>query len=289
VKEKLNEAIILLGRAYRESDEKGKALVEQAIRKLREDGVGESKVILSKASEVSDDKEPFYELGVPWFDYWFGGGTRLQEMVMVAALPGVGKTHFMRWMSANFLLTGAKVLDIIGEDLQGDIKEMYRPVLNSHDELFENLLLADMQNTRFGIEEIDDLLSRKDDQGNLVFQPDVAVLDHIDILQGRGGQDWIAAGAQARGLKLLAKKHNIIFIVGSQAIEYFSRQGSRRLELYRSHIGKRLSADIVFFIDRISGTEYQLIRDKARGRKINPFDTTQPIIFNMDKMEVTPR
>lgn len=277
-KEVLTEAITLLGKAYNQPKPKH---LEAAITLLRK-ALRERKAMQAiRADVVQEESHNFQRLGIPWLDTWLRGGLRTKELVLIGATPHAGKTHTLAWFGIQLLLEGLTVLSIIGEDLLGDIKACYVSGLNGSEAL-TNLYLADMQDVRFGVREMEELYDKMKEDGNT---PDVIIIDHVDLMKGSSGSknDWEAVTDVMVELKMFAKRTNSIVITASQINFSKDTQGMERF--YRAKVGKAGNADVIFMIDDVVDNEYFVSLTKARGRKRIPADERQKVLLtDWDRM-----
>jgi hypothetical protein len=282
----LNEAILLLGKTYNQP--KGQH-VESAISLLQKSLHGASKPLTAiKAREVPDAATDFIESGVDWFDSWFSGGGRFGELLLYGATPHGGKTHLLVWTGSQFLLEGYRVLSIIGEDLLADVREYYALGTGGCDEALDNLWLADMQDMRFGVAEVETVYESLKTEG---VPPDIIVIDHVDLMKTVGGKaDWEGVSDVMADLKIFAKRTNTFVVTASQANFGKDIKGMERF--YRAKVGKAGNADLIVMvndtIDLDDGVmEYEVERLKARGRKrIYGVTKQKTLLCNWGKMSI---
>src|SRR5574341_146106 len=279
-KSKINEAILLLGQAYNKNDER---MVEKAINLLRLSTEAQKEVShLIHASKVKIDKTPFYRFGVPWLDQYLGGGARKKELIIVAGEPAIGKTHFMNWMGAKGLDQGATVLHINGEDILSDIQTNYQQAV-TNSKVLDNLWYVD-EDDEFGIKDVENEILKL--QHEKIY-PDIVIVDHLDLMKvEHRGSDWVEALDAAKSLKMLAKRYNTTIIAGSQLTAYTTENGKKRFQLYRANVGKRGNADIIIYLDLLFDGSYNLLRNKARGRRLSWKTREIRVWANWDTMQV---
>jgi DnaB-like helicase C terminal domain len=279
---KLSDAILLLGKAFNNPSSKH---VEQAIDLLQQSMREHKPLVAVPSSEVEEASANFIPMGVPWLDDWLAGGIRRQEVVLWGATPHAGKTHLLSWAGAQFLLEGRKVLHCNGEDILSDVRQNYILATNNHAEALSNLWFADMQEGRFGIREIEQLWIGLKTEGNEI---DVIVIDHVDIMKNTAGKpDWEVVSDTMADLKLLAKRLDIIIMTATQLNPPSAGETSRGFaRLYRAKVGKAANADIIIFVDDVTGNDYTLSREKARGRR-KCGDKQKTVSCDWDTMQIT--
>lgn len=275
----LEEAIATLGRAYNKPQSHQ---IECAITILKKSLNEKKDLSAIRADQIVDHASVFMPLGIPWIDTWLRGGLRLGELLLIGATPHAGKTHTLVWFGIQFLLEGYKVLSIIGEDLLSDVKDAYQKGIVDPDAL-KNLWLADMQDVRFGIREIEEVYEKLKVEGNA---PDVLIIDHVDLMKGPSGKaDWEVVSDVMVELKMLAKRLNIIIITASQANYGKELKGNERF--YRAKVGKAANADVIIMIDDVINDEYVVSLTKARGRRRIPVEERQKtLLVDWDSMAI---
>ena len=286
-KETLSSAIVLLGKTFNQPQSKH---IETVISLLQKSLHGPKQPLTAiRASDVVLESADFLKSGVDWFDDWFGGGVRRGELLLYGATPHAGKTHLLDWTGAQFLIEGWKELVVIGEDLISDVKEYFEITLESAhaDDAIENLWLADMQDRRFGVIEVETVFDALKSEGN---QPDVIVVDHVDLMKCSSTKaDWEGVTEVMADLKMLAKRTNTVIITASQA--NFSRDTKGMEKFYRAKVGKAANADLIIMVNDViengQDAEYEVERLKARGRKRMPDDQKKKtLLCNWSDMNV---
>jgi replicative DNA helicase len=200
-------------------------------------------------------------------DEYLGGGLRRQELVIVGGAPHQGKTHILSFLAAAYMKhhPTMKVLHFNGEDLLGDIMDIYEHALDQEDQL-QRLFIADVVEAKFDVATVEKAVRST--------KPDIIVVDHLDIMHsGADGTntDWLAVSEIVKQLRFLAKKYNIIMLVGSQLnfIDESSERPQRgAIRFFRAKVGKASHADVILLIGETSGNELSMELAKARGRKI---------------------
>ena len=281
-KEVLTEAITLLGKSFNQPKAKN---IETAIALLKKSLRERRDPLRAIRADVvqSDDTHDFFRLGVLWADTWLRGGLRPGELVLIGATPHAGKTHTLAWFGIQFLLEGYTVLSVIGEDLLGDIKACYASGLNNGQAL-KNLWLADMQDVRFGVPQMEELYEQMKADGHT---PEIVIVDHVDLMKGSSGgkNDWEVVSDVMVELKMFAKRTNTIVITASQINFANDQKGMARF--YRAKVGKAGNADVIFMIDDVIDNEYYVSLTKARGRKRIPIDERQKVLLtDWDRMKI---
>lgn len=286
-KEQLNDAIILLGKTYNQPKSQH---IEAAIALLQKSLHGANKPLTAiQAKDVPDAEENFLQTGVPWFDEWFSGGGRKQELLLYGATPHGGKTHLLVWTGCQFLLEGCKVLSVVGEDLLSDVREYYMLGTGGVTEALDNLWLADMQDMRFGVPEVEAVYESLKAAQNA---PDVIIIDHVDLMKTPAGKaDWEGVSDVMADLKIFAKRTNTFVVTASQA--NFSKETKGMERFYRAKVGKAGNADLIIMvndtIDLEEGImEYEVERLKARGRKrIHGVTKQKTLLCDWGKMKIS--
>ena len=263
-KELLDNAISILGKTYNSPTSKS---IEHAIEYLRKSMHEKKEVQVIRADKIVGGAAgaSFLPFGVPWIDTWLRGGLRLQELMLIGAIPHAGKTHTLAWCGLQYLLQGHKVLDIIGEDLLEDVKDTYDKGLPKEaKEALQNLWLANVQDVSFGVKQVEDIYELLSAEGNA---PTVVIIDHADLLTSTADKpDWEKASEAMVGLKMFAKRTNTIVITASQ-LNYDNKEAKGNARFYRAKVGKAANADVIMIIDDVIGDEYLISLTKARGRK----------------------
>lgn len=277
-KESVNNALLYLGKNLGNLKP---GVIEKAIEMLR--GSSKSSVLHHTVKAVRGnavDKGsllPFISFGVPWMDEWTRGGARRKELILVGATPHAGKTHTLVWFGLQFLFEGMKVLDVIGEDLIQDVQAAYESGLapEKATAALENLWLADVQDVKFGVAEIETIYNDLKAEGNA---PDVIIVDHVDLMRSdiSGRADWEAVSEVMLELKMFAKRTNTIVITASQANYGKDLKGNERF--YRAKVGKAANADMIFMIDEVIDRDYFITLTKARGRSRIPESDRQKVL-----------
>jgi predicted ATP-dependent serine protease len=233
----------------------------------------------------ADIKKPFLSTGLGWLDEILGGGLRQQELMLIGGVPHQGKTHLMVFLASAYLAQGATVLHFNGEDLVGDVLEIYEKALQVKRP--EGLFVADVQERAFSIASINATI------GSMEVTPDFVVVDYIDLIEGTGGEaDWLNVSSTTKALRGLAKKYGTTVITGTQlnfpSDSSYGRRGPRRSamgRLYRSKVGKAMSPDVMLLLHESDGGYYAVELAKGRGRKIkNKFSNWE---CDFDTMEIT--
>jgi len=283
-KDALNEAILILSKTFNEP--KGKD-IERAIDTLKKSLVERKELTATRADKIVDIEGVFMPLGVPWIDTWLRGGLRPQELLLIGANPHAGKTHTLVWFGIQYLLEGYKVLSVIGEDLLADVKSCYEKGITNK-EVLENLWLADMQDVRFGVPEVEQVYEQLKAEGNA---PEIIIVDHVDLMKGGGHNkaDWENAQDVMVALKMFAKRTGTIVVTASQTNfpDQNHRTAGNMAAFYRAKVGKAANADVILMIDDVVNNEYMVSLTKARGRKKIPQDERQKtLIVDWDTMEI---
>jgi archaellum biogenesis ATPase FlaH len=285
-KEMLSDAVILLGKTFNQPK---KQHVEAAISLLQKSMHGASKPLTAiKAKDVPEAAADFIKSGVRWYDDWWSGGVRKGELLLYGATPHGGKTHLLVWTGSQFLLEGYRVLSIIGEDLLADVREYYTIGVGGIQEVLDNLWLADMQDMRFGVPEVEAVYESLKAEDST---PDIVVIDHVDLMKTAAGKaDWEGVTDVMADLKIFAKRTNTFVITASQA--NFGRDIKGMERFHRAKVGKAGNADLIIMvndtIDLEDGMmEYEVERLKARGRKrIHGITKQKTLLCNWGKMSV---
>ncbi len=280
-KQTIAEAIKHLTAAYNSTDTKP---IEKAVDLLRPLARGQYPIVPVRADMLNKVKSaPFYPTGEQWLDDWLSGGVRKEELILVAGVPYAGKTHFMTWFSSSMLKQGANVAHFFAEDIKTDVRDYYAAAVNRS--LLSHLWLVDMVDYRFGVREVEGAL---EDLKKQKVHIDAAVIDNIDIMTPPWGAEATEAGqlkAIMRDLRVMTKRQNIVGITASQAHEKGGdRKGAARL--FGSKIGKSGNADILIFVDRVYGNQYNLTLAKAKGRKIEEQKAVKTVIADWDSLRL---
>jgi len=285
-KSKISEAGQFIQMAWSSGNE---ATVRKAIAALEAslgDEIRNAAIPIFRSDKLPEDiKKPFLSTGLAWLDEILGGGLRQQELMLIGGVPHQGKTHLMVFLACSYLSQGATVLHFNGEDLVGDVLEIYEKTLQVKRP--EGLYVADVQERAFTVASIDATIQSMD------VTPDFVVVDYIDLIEGTGGEaDWLNVSSTTKSLRGLAKKHNVTVITGTQLNfppdTAYGRRGPRRSamgRLYRSKVGKAMSPDVMLLLHESDGGYYAVELAKGRGRKvINKFSNWT---CDFDTMEIT--
>lgn len=271
-KGKLSEAGKILQEAWSSGSE---ADVRRVIATL-EQSIGEEStqeaIAVYRCDQLPEEfsKRPFLSTGLDWYDEILGGGLRQEELMLIGGVPHQGKTHLMVFTASCYLHQGATVLHFNGEDLVGDVVEIYEKALDVKKP--ENLYVADVQEKRFSIASIDATLSSLTRDVPV----DFVVVDYLDLIAGTGHEaDWLDVSYTTKALRGLAKKYQVAVITGTQ-LNYppenqnqrssFRRSANTRL--YRSRVGKSSHADVMLMLCENDGTYYTMELSKGKGRRI---------------------
>lgn len=260
-KESIAEAVKFIQTGYNLENEE---YIVKAISSLRSSISTKSYTPPSKILDMKIEKPEFMKSGVDWLDSFLAGGLRKQELMLVAGVPHVGKTHLLSYIAGQFVINDFSVLHINGEDLMWDVAEIYKKILNGYDKEADKLYMSDMSDNKFSTQSVRDLLLEMKST-----KPDIVVIDYMDIMHTpRRGQDWLEAEELTRDLRFLAKEFNVIILTASQ-MNYESSGGGRGLaRLFRSKVGKSMNADIIITADKVDDNILALNIEKARGRSI---------------------
>jgi replicative DNA helicase len=189
-----------------------------------------------------------------------------QELVIIGGAPHQGKTHILSFLAAAYLKSHRrlKVLHFNGEDLLGDVMDMYHNALSDEEQL-SRLYLADVIEAKFDVATVDRAVTNN--------PVDIVVVDHLDIMHAGGetGTDWLAVSEIARGLRFIAKKHNILMLIGSQLNfidESAENPKAGMIRFFRAKVGKASHADVILLMGKSSKNEIEMELAKARGRRI---------------------
>lgn len=278
-KTKLSEAIMLLGKNFNSPQPK---VLEKAIDLLRQSlqtGAAHSTI---RYGAVPEFRDSFIAVGPKWYQQWHGGGMRPQELKLIGATPHGGKTHFLVWDGSQYILSGYRVLHINGEDLLADVKFYYSQAVRNDEALEENLLFADMQDKRFGVQDVEAVYEQAKEEG---FEAEIIIIDHVDLMRGGYGKaDWEAVSEIMAELKLFAKRSGTIVITATQQnFPHPDQKGMARF--YRAKVGKAGEPDVIFMVDMAVGQQYTMSRVKARGRR-QTTDNTKTLMCDWDSMQV---
>lgn len=276
----LDDAIAILGKTYNSPKT---THIEHVISLLRESiHSHKTDLVATRADKITEVCGVFIPTGVPWIDTWLRGGLRPGELLLIGATPHAGKTHTLVWFGIQYLLEGHKVLSVIGEDLLSDVKAAYQKGI-ADPEALQNLWLADMQDVKFGVPEIEALYDRLVAEGN---KPDIVIVDHVDLMKGVSGkQDWEVVSEVMVALKMFAKRTGCIIITASQANYGKELKGNERF--YRAKVGKAANADVIIMIDDVVDNEYIVSLTKARGRKrVRNDEKTKTLDVDWDTMTI---
>jgi len=228
--------------------------------------------VMSAANYIMKNPDSlFIKSGCNWIDYALGGGAREEELILIGGEFHSGKTHIMSYVGSQFMIEGKSVLYFVGEDLVNDIIGIFKNSLlaASGDDNLEGLFYVDVMETgMLNLAVIDSAVSQQ--------KTDIVIIDHMDIMDTENkGQDWLEVCNISRELKFLAKKHNSIFIVGSQAIDG---------RLFRGNSSKSQSPDVIWYIEEIMEGLIQLEVKKGRGRRIKRRKVS--LECNFDTMQI---
>jgi len=260
----LNDVAMDLQKAFNTGDQKYIEKMISVLSALRPAG----HVLAQRADQIvlPPQADLFIKTGERWLDEFLGGGLRRQELVIVGGAPHQGKTHILSFLAAAYLKAhkNLKVLHFNGEDLLGDIMEIYTQALNDEEQL-SRLYLADVVESKFDIPTVERAITN--------CPTDIVVIDHLDIMHAGAelGSDWLAVSEIARGLRFLAKKHNIIMLVGSQLNfidESQERPQSGMIRFFRAKVGKASHADVILMLGKSDAGAIEIELAKARGRRI---------------------
>ena len=259
----LNDVAMDLQKAFNTGDQKYIEKMISVLSALRPAG----HVLAQRADQIvlPPQEDLFIKTGEVWLDEFLGGGLRRQEMVIVGGAPHQGKTHILSFLAAAYLKMhkNLKVLHFNGEDLLSDIMGIYDNALNDEEQL-RRLYLADVVESAFDIPTVERTLSKT--------PADIVVIDHLDIMQaGHDSSDWLAVSEVARSLRFIAKKNNLIMLVGSQLNfidESQERPQSGMIRFFRAKVGKASHADVILMLGRSDGGSIEIELAKARGRRI---------------------
>lgn len=278
-KDKIAEAIMLLGKNFNNPNIKA---IEKSIDLLKKSLSGSAIPVTTHYNDVPEFRDNFITVGPQWYQEWHGGGLRPQELKLIGATPHGGKTHFLVWDAAQYILADYRVLHVNGEDLLADIKYYYSLAVGDLKLLEENLIFADMQDKRFGILELEATYQIAIQQG---FEPEIIVVDHVDLMKGEHGKaDWEAVSEVMAELKLLAKRTNTIIITATQ--QNFPNPDQRGMaRFYRAKVGKAAEPDLIFMVDMVVDNQYTISRVKARGRR-RMVESTKVLLCDWDTMQI---
>lgn len=275
-KSRLNEAILLLGKAWNNPSTKD---IEKAIVALKQSTASASQpLFLIRADKVKEeDRKNFLTTGLKWFDQWIGGGMRLQEFIMFAAVPHGGKTHLLCWFAGQYILGGYTVLYIPLEDLMCDIKYSVAQVVQNKTAM-KNFWLCSGVDTVAEVEEAVDELQRKG------VDPDIIVVDNIDATSGSGKNDVEMLTHACRDIKLLAVRKNKVFASASQM--NYGREHHGAARLHGAKVGKVKNLDLLLMVDDVFEDEMEISIEKARGRRIEEDDLHKTLLIDWSKMQI---
>jgi replicative DNA helicase len=261
----LNDAAIELQRAFETGDRKHLERLVALVTPLLV--VNDEKLRVQRADQIilPPQADFFISSGVEWFDTFLAGGLRKEELVVVGGAPHQGKTHLLGYIAASYIKAQPtfKVLHFNGEDILGDIMDIYEHALSDEEQL-QRLFIADVKQARFTPTTVDLALRET--------PVDIVVIDHLDIMQtGTDAADWLAVSETTRELRFLAKKYNVIMLVGSQLNfidENAEQPKSGMFRFFRAKVGKASHADVVLIIERSNQGKLTMELAKARGRRI---------------------
>lgn len=226
--------------------------------------------------------EQFLKTGLPWLDEYLGGGLRRQELVIIGGAPHQGKTHILSFLAAAYLRADKqiKVLHFNGEDLLSDIMDIYSSALTDEEQL-SRLFLADVIESKFDIPTVDQAVTQN--------KVDIVVIDHLDIMHSgnEAGADWLAVSEIARELRFIAKKHNVIMLVGSQLNFIDESQENPQkgmIRFFRAKVGKASHADVILMMGKTYKNEIEIELAKARGRRIK--NKYMKWVYDFNTMEI---
>jgi replicative DNA helicase len=259
----LNDVAMDLQKAFNTGDQQYIERMISSLSALRPAG----RLVAQRADQIilPSQVDLFIKTGEDWLDEFLGGGLRRQELVIVGGAPHQGKTHILSFLAAAYLKTqkNFRVLHFNGEDLLGDIMEIYTQALTEEEQL-QRLFLADVVESAFDIPTVERAIAAT--------PADVVVIDHLDIMQaGHDSSDWLAVSEVARSLRFIAKKNNLIMLVGSQLNfidESQERPQSGMIRFFRAKVGKASHADVILMLGKSDGGSIEIELAKARGRRI---------------------
>lgn len=276
----LNEAILLLSQSYNnptlKTIEKAQTLLNKSISSQSILPVAE------RADRLKNEKRNFIKSAASWWDNWIGGGVCLQEFVLFGMIPHGGKTHWLSWAGIQYLLQGEDVVYLIGEDLRCDIRENFERAEGITSRLQKHLWLADMGGAHFGVSESEQVvLNLRQKEG---VNPRILILDHADAMAD--DLDWKEIGKVIKGIKSLAKRLNMVVFSASQ--KNFGRMAKGLSGLYGAKVAKSGEPDIIIMADDIVDDEYDMVREKIRGRSRRDCGNKEKtLICDWNSMEVT--
>jgi replicative DNA helicase len=149
------------------------------------------------------------------------------------------------------------------------------------DEQLSRLYLADVVESKFDVPTVDQAISKH--------PVDIVVIDHLDIMHAGtdSGTDWLSVSETARGLRFLAKKHNVVMLVGSQLnfIDESSEHPQRgMIRFFRAKVGKASHADVILLMGKTSHDSIEMELAKARGRRVK--NKHMLWIYDFNTMEI---
>lgn len=276
---KLSAAIMLLGKHFNDPDPQ---VIEQSIQLLRQSVSDGKATQIIRYKDVPEFRAGFVAVGPSWYREWHGGGMRPQELKLIGATPHGGKTHLLVWDGSLYIQSDYRVLHINGEDLLADIKYYYSLAVPETELLHENLRFADMQDKRFGVQDIENTYQQAITED---FEPEIIIIDHVDLMKGAIGKaDWEAVSEVMAELKLLAKRTNTIIITATQ--QNFPNPEQRGMaRFYRAKVGKAGEPDLIFMVDVAVADQYTISRVKARGRRRSG-NETRTLLCDWETMNV---
>jgi predicted ATP-dependent serine protease len=271
---KLNDATLSIQKAFNTKDSK---YVENAINILSlmlKQEVPQITPIRADQIAIPETKG-YISSGVEWLDLALGGGMRRQEELIIGGSPHAGKTHLLCYVSAQYVKQGLNVLHFNGEDILGDILDIYGCMLEEKHQ--EQVWFVDISD-KFSVPTIEKAIE------TMEIKPDVIVVDHIDCMQVDGSQsDFLEVGKVATDLRLLGKRTNSFVLTGSQLnFAGMGQQGMSRF--YRGKVAKGGPADLVWIIDEQVDGDVYITVSKAKGRKMK--NRKVAIQMDFDTMQV---
>jgi predicted ATP-dependent serine protease len=234
-----------------------------------------------RADKVKEEgRKHFLKSGLKWFDEWLGGGARRQELEMYSAVPHGGKTHLLCWTVGQFILGGFSALYMAGEDLMSDIKYYCAQTIRNK-QAIKNLWLYDVVDSHFGVSEVEASIGQMKEEGH---DPDIIVVDNVDVMYGHGKSDVESLTNICRDLKMLAKRTNKVIWTASQ--QGFGKEQRGMARLYGAKVGKAKNLDLLVMVNNAYDDEYDVTLEKARGRRIKYESRNKMLRCDWDEMEI---